>query len=192
MSWSNYWSAVAGRPPRPTLLFALERFGAFKGLAVDLGCGEGRDTIELLRRGWRVIAIDAEAEAIRRLGERPDLPPYASVETIASRFEDATWPKAELVNGSFSLPFCPPERFDEFWARLRASLLPGGRFAGHLFGERDEWAANPGLTIHTRADVERRLAGLQVERFEEEDADGKTAVGKAKHWHIFHIVARQP
>jgi trans-aconitate methyltransferase len=41
--------------------------------AVDLGCGAGRDTAELLRRGWRVLAIDAEAEAIRRLLERRDL-----------------------------------------------------------------------------------------------------------------------
>ncbi len=192
MSWSDYWTAVAGRPPRPTLLAALERFGAFAGLAVDLGCGEGRDTIELLRRGWRVVAIDSEAEAIRRLRARPDLPVTARLETAAMRFEDAGWPEADLVNASFSLPFCPPDRFDGFWARLRESLRPGGRFCGQLFGERDEWAGNAGLTIHTRADVEKRLQGLEIERLDEEDADGKTAVGKAKHWHIFHIVARRP
>jgi SAM-dependent methyltransferase len=192
MSWSDYWTAVAGRPPRPTLLAALDRFGAFTGLAVDLGCGEGRDTIELLRRGWRVVAIDSEAEAIRRLRARPDLPASAELETSALRFEDAAWPQADLVNASFSLPFCPPERFDDFWGRLRASLNAGGRFCGQLFGERDEWAGNPGLTIHTRADVERRLQGLEIEILDEEEADGKTAVGKAKHWHIFQIVVRRP
>ena len=192
MSWSDYWTAVAGRSPRPTLLAALDRFGAFTGLAVDLGCGEGRDTIELLRRGWRVVAIDAEAEAIERLRARPDLPASSALETAAARFEDATWPQADLVNASFSLPFCPPERFDEFWERLRASLRPGGRFCGQLFGERDEWAGNPGLTIHTRMDVDKRLQGWEIELLDEEEADGKTAVGKPKRWHIFQIVARRP
>ncbi|MEJ1932020.1 class I SAM-dependent methyltransferase [Nostoc sp. NIES-2111] len=34
--------------------------------AVDLGCGDGRDTVELLRRGWRVLGIDGAQEAIAR------------------------------------------------------------------------------------------------------------------------------
>jgi hypothetical protein len=28
--------------------------------------------------------------------------------------------------------------------------------------------------------------------FEEEEAEGTTPRGNAKHWHIFHIVARKP
>src|SRR6266540_4136628 len=67
-TWTRYYDA-AGEQPRETLLFALERFDAEAGatarglFAVDLGCGTGRDSAELLRRGWRVLAIDAEAEA---------------------------------------------------------------------------------------------------------------------------------
>ena len=65
--WSRYYAA-AGQDPRETLLAALERFDAEgrAGLAVDLGCGTGRDTFELLRRGWRVLAIDAQSEALYR------------------------------------------------------------------------------------------------------------------------------
>jgi hypothetical protein len=33
------------------------------------------------------------------------------------------------------------------------------------------------------------LGGLEVEMFEEEEADGVTPRGKPKHWHIFHVVA---
>ena len=36
-------------------------------LAIDLGCGDGRDVVEILRRGWRVVAVDAEPEALRQL-----------------------------------------------------------------------------------------------------------------------------
>ena len=36
------------------------------------------------------------------------------------------------------------------------------------------------------------LDGLELEMFEEEEDDGVTPRGNAKHWHIFHIVARKP
>jgi hypothetical protein len=31
---------------------------------------------------------------------------------------------------------------------------------------------------------------MTIELFEEEEVDATTPRGKAKHWHIFHIVAR--
>lgn len=188
--YSDYYDATAARPPRQTLLAALDRFAA-PGFAVDLGCGDGRDTIELLRRRWQVLAIDAEADAIARLKARPDLPAGAKLETQVARFETARWPACDLVNASFALPLCPPELFPVLWQRIVASLLPGGRFAGQLYGERDDWAGNPGIMHHTRAAAERLLAGLEIELFEEEETDAVTPRGKPKHWHIFHIVARR-
>lgn len=191
--WARYYAA-AGDDPRETLLAALDAFereaSARARLAVDLGCGTGRDTFELLRRGWRVLAIDAQQpalEAVRRGaragGER--------LETLQARMEGAAWPAAELVNSSFALPFCPPERFPAVWARIVDSLVPGGRFAGQLFGVNDEWAGEPGMSFHARAEVDRLLHGFAVERLEEVERDGRTATGRPKHWHLFHIVARR-
>ena len=191
--WQDYYERTAGQPPRHTLLAALTRFGAaaIGRSAVDLGCGDGRDTIELLRRGWRVLAIDAEPSAIARLEARPDLPPDARLETRCARFEDATWPAVDLINASFALPLCPPDRFPAVWARIESSLVTSGRFAGQLFGERDEWRGEPGITHHTRAEVERLLAGFAVEMLAEEESDSITPYGKPKHWHLFHVVARK-
>jgi tellurite methyltransferase len=186
-----YFDATAERPPRRTLLAALERSSGETGFALDLGCGQGRDTIELLRRGWSVLAIDAAEEAIRRLAARADLPVRARLETLVGRFEDAVWPTANLVNASFALPLCPPSCFPELWQKIVASLAPGGRFAGQFYGERDDWAGNPGITHHDRAAVIRLLAGLETELFEEEESDAVTPRGRPKHWHIFHIVARR-
>lgn len=187
-----YHAAVAGRPPRATLLRALAAFEAENrvGFAVDLGAGEGRDAIALLQRGWSVLAIDSDATALARLRARRDLPPSARLATRHGSFVDASWPRADLVNASFALPLCPPERFLDLWARLRASLLPGGRFAGQLYGERDGWAGRPGLTTHGRDTARALFAGWTIEMFEEEETDAVTPRGEAKHWHIFHIVAR--
>ncbi len=88
-NWTDYYQAVAGRPPRETLLQALARFDIETpaiGFSVDLGCGDGRDTVELLRRGWRVLGIDGEGEAIERLRHRPDIDP-THLETQVMRFE---------------------------------------------------------------------------------------------------------
>src|SRR5439155_1976460 len=128
----------AGMDPRPTLLDAMGRFAA-PGLAVDLGCGTGRDTIALLRAGWRVTAIDREREAIDLLRATVG-DDGGRLTTEISSFENARWPVCELVNASFALPFCPPEHFDEVWRRIVDSLRPGGRFAGQLYGEHDAGA----------------------------------------------------
>jgi tellurite methyltransferase len=191
--WRDYYERTSGRPPRRTLLFALDAFGnaVERRAAVDLGCGDGRDTIELLRRFWSVLAIDAEAAAIARLAARPDLPKGAALATRVARFEDTRWQAVDLVNASFALPLCARERFPALWARIVQSLRPGGRFAGQLFGERDEWAGEPGITHLSRAAVERLFDGFATELFEEEETDTATPYGKPKHWHLFHIVARK-
>jgi len=194
--WGPYYDAARGGPPRTTLLLALDRFDsehepAEERFAVDLGCGEGRDTVELLRRGWRVLAIDAEAEAIARLRARPEVAGNDGIETAVSSFDEAAWPRTVLVNSSYALPFCPPAGFEAVWARIVESLAPGGRFCGQLFGDRDEWATDPTLTTHRREDVERLLEPFERERFDEVEEDGETALGKPKHWHLFHIVARK-
>lgn len=188
--WKGYYAKTSERPPRRTLMEAVARF-ARPGEAVDLGCGGGRDTIELLRRGWSVLAIDAEADALDFLRARPDLPAGAKLETLCRRFEDAEWPPVDLVNSSFALPICPQERFPELWAKIVRSLKPGGRICGQLYGERDSWAGDPGMTHMTRGAAEDLLRDLEVELFEEEESDGVTPRGKPKHWHIFHIVARR-
>ena len=170
------------------MLGALDCFDS-PGFAVDLGCGQGRDTFAMLERGWRVLAIDAEAEAIERLRARAGDEPR--LETQVASFAEAEWPAADLVNAGFALPFAAPELFDDVWRRVVASVRPGGRFSGQLFGDRDEWAADPELTFHTREQALVLLEPFELERFDEEDADGKTALGEPKHWHVFHVIARR-
>jgi SAM-dependent methyltransferase len=196
--WDAYYNAVVGRPPRETLLDALERFDPEQNssrIAVDLGCGEGRDTVELLRRGWRVLGIDGEAKAIARLRGRPDITPDCLEKQFTSqvvRFEDVTLPESiDLVNASFSLPFCAPEHFPNLWRKIVDSLKTGGRFCGQLIGDRDSWAMYTSMNHHSRERVEALLQPFDIEMLEEEEHPGKTAIGEDKYWHIFHIVARK-
>lgn len=196
--WPAYFDVVSGKPARETLVAALDAF-AGEGvpgagdppLAIDLGCGEGRDTAELLRRGWRVVAIDGHPDAIRRLRERADLVNADRLEIRHEPFEGLQLPAALLVNASFSLPFCPPEHFETLWRTVTEAVLPGGRFAGQLFGDRDDWARIPDRSHQTRAEVERALEPFDIELLNEKEDDGNDALQNPKHWHRFDIVARR-
>lgn len=43
--------------------------------------------------------------------------------------------------------------------------------------------------VLTRWQVEAMLEGFTIEQFNEEESDGKTALGDTKHWHTFAVVA---
>lgn len=187
--WAAYYEKMAGRPPRPTLLQALDGFAA-PGFAIDLGCGEGRDAGELLRRGWRVLALDRSADAIDRLPRHQRLE-TRQADFTAPDFTEAELPRADLVNASFCLFICPPERLPALWARIVAALRPGGRFSGQLLGPQDSWLGRDGLTFLAEADARALFAGFALERFDEELADSVTPRGKPKRWHIWHVVARK-
>lgn len=189
--WPGYFAAVAGKPPRETLVKALDLFGPWKGEAVDFGCGEGRDAAELLRRGWNVVAIDAHPEAFQRLLSRPDLAGRDRLRVVMETFERADLPACDLLNASYSLPFCSPEAFAAVWERIVRAIRPGGRFAGQLFGDRDTWAKLPDRSHQTEAEARRLLGPFDVEHFTVEEKSGNDAEGNPKDWHIFHIVARK-
>jgi len=192
-----YYAATESGAPRPTLLRALDAFAAEPvpraRFALDLGCGSGRDTVELLRRGWRVLAVDSESAAIDGLRARPESAAHAAeLETMVARFEAIDLPPADLVNSSFALPLCPPDAFPFLWARICRCLSAGGRFAGQFYGPKDDWAQRtPPITIHGRAEVEALFRGFTIEWLHEEESDAITPRGRPKHWHIFHAVARK-
>ncbi|WP_084506934.1 class I SAM-dependent methyltransferase [Geminicoccus roseus] len=192
---AGYWDRAGHGPMRETIVQALdcfEREGRVPPLrVVDLGCGVGRDTLKLLALGHHVQAIDREAVAVERLvaacpaEARPRLVP------IVGRFEEAGWAPVDLTVSSFALPFCPPDRFPALWTTIGQRLLPGGRLACQLLGPNDGFAGQPGITLHGRPEVEALLAAYRIERLEEEETDSVTPRGRAKHWHLYHLVARK-
>jgi SAM-dependent methyltransferase len=193
--WRAYYAKAGLGPPRPTLLHALDRLAADRiprGHAVDLGCGVGRDTLELLRRGWHVTAIDQEQDALDGLLAEATARGLPGPEPVRSRFEMVDLPPCHLVNASFALFFCPPDAFAELWRRVRAALMPGGRFAGQLLGPEDSWAAKREVTAHGPAELTAMLSGWAVERLEREETDSITPRGEAKRWDIWHLVLRRP
>lgn len=192
VDWADYYAGTESRSLRPLLAGALE-LAPRPGTAIDLGSGSGLETLELLARGWRVISVDAEPDAARRLIAQvsPAAAERLEIRTVA--FEDLKeLPAADLVHAALSLPFCRPEDFDRVWKVATRCLRPGGLIAADLFGRRDSWAdAGNSWTFHGQDDVDRLLTGLEVLDVGEEEYDGPAFSGP-KHWHLFHVFARRP
>ena len=204
--WPAYFDAVADQPPRDTLLRALDatandHAGRMAELfAIDLACGEGRDTREILRRSqpWRVFAVDNSDDALARLGASLPQESRARVRTACCPLEevparaDMLPGTADLINASFALPFCHEDHFPALWAWIVRTLRPGGRFAGQLFGDRDEWAAVNPRRHFSRGQVLALLGWFDVEHFDEAEKTGSDALMATKRHHLFHIVAVKP
>ena len=167
--------------------------GEASPLAVDLGCGPGKETAELLRRNWRVLSIDYSQVGIETLLQRPEAQIHKDhLETRVQSFADADWSNAALVAALASLPYGPAATFDAVWQKVVSSLVPGGYFVGHLFGPNHYKGTNH-VVRRTRSEVDAMLVGLEVlqlievdRRFEDEDG------GEPVYYNYFEIIARKP
>lgn len=131
----------------------IERFA--RGTIVDAGCGTGRISVELARRGHTVIGIDNDAEMLTRarvkapevtwlLGDLAEIELPAAVGTVA-------------LAGNV-LIFVEPGAEASVVANLARQLTPGGYFiAGHSVhtgpaevADYDRWATAAGLAPRHR------------------------------------------
>ena len=188
-AWSDYYDEFEDREPREMLFEVLGTFGEGRHAAIDLGCGTGVDTRAMLERGWSVFAIDAQQEAIDRLRQRIADDLGVHLETAVARMQDVELPRVDLVWAYFSAIFCPPEAFPDLWAKVTGAIVPGGRFAGQLLGDRDAWAPNADISAFDRDEALGLLGAFELERFDEVEEEGHVS-GELKHWHYFHVVAR--
>jgi len=188
-NWAGYYKAHKERKARELLVRTFELFDKDKfnsGIAYDLGCGNGHETHELLKKGWRVTAVDNNENVSKLMKEIID--EYKDkLEIQISSFENINWRKCDLINANYALPFCPKEHFEFVWENILNSLNVNGRFSGQLFGDRDEWD----LVRHTKDQALKRFDGMEIEFFDEIEKDDKTAIGELKHWHLFDIIARK-
>lgn len=115
--------AIAG-PVRSELVAALDSFGP-TGRVLELACGPGVWTEQLLRHATSVTAVDASAEMLAIASAR------VSDERVrflqADLFKWAPDRRYDLVFFGFWLSHVPLERFDSFWSLVGDCLEIEGR-----------------------------------------------------------------
>jgi tellurite methyltransferase len=185
--WEDFYKLTKSRPPWPLLVQAVSLLSQGK-VALDLGCGAGRDTRFLLEQGFTVTAVDNDPHVIALLADLPQ----NRLRIVQSSFEAFDFETYDLVNAHFALPFLSEEYFHLVLERIKQALHAGGLFVGQFFGVNDEWNTPENqMTFLTRVQAESELKELEVLEFREEDIDSHVADGTPKHWHVFHIIAKK-
>lgn len=189
MNWKPYFEKHEKRKPREQLVKAVS-FCIKRGNALDLGAGTMIESKFLLRKGFKVTAVD----------NAPEVKKYAK--SIKNKkfilanlpFQKYKFPKNtfDLINAQFALPFHGKKGFNTFIKNIEMALKPNGVFVGQFFGKKDSW--NDGkeeIVFHSKPQVLKLLSSMKILEFIEEEKDGITASGHKKHWQIFHFIAQK-
>lgn len=127
--WQEFYAARESVwSGKPNAALVRETAGLTPGTALDLGCGEGADSIWLATAGWRVTGVDVSRLALDRAAA------HATTAGVADRIAwerhdlDVSFPEGEfdLVSASFFHSPVAPQR-TAVLRRAAAAVAPGGR-----------------------------------------------------------------
>ncbi len=109
-----------------------------KGVALDLGCGNGAFSLYLLYRGWKVVAVDIAKGALDILEKQANLRDGSLIKTGKLRIvhqdvnEFDLSEKFDVIIANDVLPYLNPSKLRSVWDRIHNSLEPNGLFMGSL------------------------------------------------------------
>lgn len=67
-----------------------------------------------------------------------------------------------------------------------------GYFVGNFFGVKDSWAnIKEKMVFLEKEEVLKLFEQFEIIQFEELEKDGRTGLGKMKHWHIYEVIAKK-
>jgi 2-polyprenyl-3-methyl-5-hydroxy-6-metoxy-1,4-benzoquinol methylase len=151
------------------------------GTVLELACGTGIWTERIARSATSVTAVDVSPEvlAINSARVRSDLVHYVREDL----FEWEPQQRFDFVFFGFWLSHVPADQFEGFWAKVEASLKPGGRVffidsvrnqestaANHVLPDAQDFIAERALDdgrcfrivkiFYNAGELQRRLANL--------------------------------
>ncbi len=95
------------------------------GRVLELACGTGLWTEQIVAHADHITAVDSSAEVIALNAGRVDSPLVEYLQ--ADIFEWQPEKRFDLVFFAFWLSHVPAERFEPFWRTVVSALKPGGR-----------------------------------------------------------------
>ena len=151
--------------PTPIVGEILARYGVPKTAALlELGCGEGRDALPLLRAGWKLLATDLSPEAVawcqNQALDYTDR--FRVLDCLDSELpENAPTPNGEL-----------PERFDFIYAVAVLHMLTEDEDRARFFAFLRDHLTEQGLAlVCTMGDGENELRSDPAKAFDPAERD---------------------
>jgi SAM-dependent methyltransferase len=171
-----YYRAVAPEYEKHALPFpggselsaALDAFQP-TGSVLELACGPGTWTAQLLRHAADVTAVDASAEMLAIASARVGAERVRFVSADLFRWRPDR--RYDVVFFGFWLSHVPPERFESFWSLVADCLKPDGRV---FFADDGYRTADELIEGERSATIQRRLTdgtAYRIVKFPHQPAD---------------------
>lgn len=188
--WGQEASALA--QDAAALLTAAQRPVA---RVLDVGSGEGRDSIYFACRGFTVDALELSAPGVEKI-RRFSAAARCSVNVLHADMIGYVLPRAyDLIYSMGSVQFLPLEKRRETFASYKAHTLPGGLNAHLAFVEKPYVAPAPDWEREERFYRSGELAGYywdwEILRYEECLLDCNSS-GTAHQHVVCTLIARMP
>lgn len=132
------------------------------GRALDLGCGEGGDTVWLAEHGWQVLAVDISETALGRAAAEVAARGLAEKVQFVQKDLSEEFPQGtfDLVSAQFLQSMVHLDRERIFAAAARA-VAPGGVLVIVDHGAAPSWAPEH-IRDHVFPAVEETLASISL------------------------------
>ncbi|NGX46026.1 MAG: hypothetical protein K940chlam2_01208 [Chlamydiae bacterium] len=133
-------------------------------MALDLGCGTGLSTLFLLKRGWKVVAIDVNRVMLGTLEKSAKAwIENGQLEVIQADIHQLEpTKKFDLVIASDVFPYLNPKSLFQIWVKIHQALNERGFFIGSFFDEsRRTMEYNHGIWVVPNQEFVKQL----LERF---------------------------
>src|SRR6185503_12918942 len=187
-TWKNYYEKT-GYEPNTLVKRALARIPRkTRTNALDLGCGNGRDSLYLKSEGFElVVAVDSSPDAPAFLGEGILRRAQTIEEAVLGKegpYFDGYFDLAIALNSLF---FLPKEAVEQVIPQMYRALSPGGYMAFNVLGPDDEWVMSGDKRVswfyeHDIARFEDDYHSVYSSKVSEA---GQTADGEPKFWQTY-------
>ena len=190
-SIERYYDSTESDKPRSSVKYFIENIKCNPSTAIELGCGAGNDTVYLIKNGWNVLAVDKE-NVEERIAKRLTSEELQRFKFKQQSFENIRLEKTKLIVANYSLLFCNKDKFEDLWDDIKLSIQKDGYFIGNFFGINDSWHMSKAeMKFLSKEQVIDLFSDFEILLFREVEEDGKTGLGRMKHWHVFHVIARR-
>lgn len=156
-----------------------------KGFALDIGCHEGYDSLELKKMGYTVDAVDIKEWVILGINfYKSGIVDFPIGES-----------KYSFILCNNTLPFIKDKlQVHKVLMSMAKGLAPGGVMFFSFFGHNDAWSDDKNMSFYYYDEAVDEVNKLPVDLIEKSTFDGmmKTMGGDKKHSEIHRFTCLRP
>lgn len=174
--------------PAPFVIEALKEM--LPGFALDVGCGQGRNALYIARKGWKVDAVDSNAQVINDLAEqvsRYGLDIHPKVADVTSFTFVKTY---DAILCMMLLHFLTKAEWQSLIAQMKAHTSPGGIHVLAVFNDNNPAGTRPYLFRPN--ELKSCYSDWDILTYHNNESSSILVNGAQRAYYVTRLVAKRP